>query len=73
MLKSPLNDLEARLARFRRLGLAHLPTPLEHMTRLSAHLIALIRAGRWPADSDVVFIHTGGTPALFAYGETLGL
>lgn len=38
-----------------------------------AGLIALIRAGHWPADSDIVFIHTGGTPALFAYGETLGL
>jgi L-cysteate sulfo-lyase len=38
-----------------------------------AGLIALIRAGRWPADSDIVFIHTGGTPALFAYGETLGI
>lgn len=38
-----------------------------------AGLIALIRAGRWPADADVVFIHTGGTPSLFAYGESLGL
>ncbi|MGE0423009.1 MAG: D-cysteine desulfhydrase family protein [Reyranellaceae bacterium] len=38
-----------------------------------AGLIALIRAGRWPADTDIVFIHTGGTPALFAYSETLGL
>jgi L-cysteate sulfo-lyase len=38
-----------------------------------AGLIALIRAGRWPADCDLVFVHTGGTPALFAYGESLGL
>ncbi|MBV9836339.1 MAG: D-cysteine desulfhydrase family protein [Alphaproteobacteria bacterium] len=38
-----------------------------------AGLVALIRGGRWPADADIVFIHTGGTPALFAYGETLGL
>ena len=30
--------LEADLARFPRLGLAHLPTPLEPMRRLSAHL-----------------------------------
>jgi L-cysteate sulfo-lyase len=30
--------LEADLARFPRLGLAHLPTPLEPMKRLSAHL-----------------------------------
>ena len=32
-----------------------------------AGLIALIRAGRWSADDDVVFVHTGGAPALFAY------
>jgi L-cysteate sulfo-lyase len=31
-------NLEADLARFPRLGLAHLPTPLEPMKRLSAHL-----------------------------------
>jgi len=33
-----LRDLETRLARFERLGLAHLPTPLEPMARLTAHL-----------------------------------
>ena len=38
-----------------------------------AGLIALIRGGRWTPDDDVVFIHTGGTPALFAYRETLAL
>jgi L-cysteate sulfo-lyase len=32
-----------------------------------AGLIALIRGGRWTADQDIVFIHTGGAPALFAY------
>ncbi len=32
-----------------------------------AGLIALVRAGRWTAGQDVVFIHTGGAPALFAY------
>jgi len=32
-----------------------------------AGLIHHARAGRWSADDDVVFIHTGGTPALFAY------
>ena len=32
-----------------------------------AGLIALVREGRWRADEDVVFIHTGGAPALFAY------
>lgn len=38
-----------------------------------AGMIALIRAGRWHADADMVLIHAGGTPSLFAYGETLGL
>jgi L-cysteate sulfo-lyase len=32
-----------------------------------AGLIALIRGGRWTDGEDVVFIHTGGAPALFAY------
>ncbi|HZV56393.1 MAG TPA: D-cysteine desulfhydrase family protein [Sphingobium sp.] len=36
-----------------------------------AGLLALARAGRWRADEDVVFIHTGGTPALFAYQSGL--
>jgi L-cysteate sulfo-lyase len=32
-----------------------------------AGLIALVEAGRWTRDQDVVFVHTGGAPALFAY------
>lgn len=38
-----------------------------------AGLIAHIRAGRWTAAHTVVFVHTGGTPALFAYADELGL
>jgi L-cysteate sulfo-lyase len=38
-----------------------------------AGLIALIQEGRWRADEDVVFIHTGGSTALFAYAQTLDL
>jgi L-cysteate sulfo-lyase len=38
-----------------------------------AGLIALIEAGRWHRDDDVVFIHTGGEPALFAYLDVLGI
>jgi L-cysteate sulfo-lyase len=34
-----------------------------------ACLIDHIRKGILPRDQDVVFIHTGGTPALFAYNE----
>jgi len=36
-----------------------------------AGLIALIRQGRWHQDEDVVFLHTGGAPALFAYQSAL--
>lgn len=32
-----------------------------------AGLLALVAAGRWTKDQDVVFVHTGGAPALFAY------
>lgn len=38
-----------------------------------AGLMALIREGRWSGEDNVVFIHTGGTPALFAYGSILDL
>ena len=38
-----------------------------------AGLIALIRDRRWTAADDIVFIHTGGAPALFAYHKALAL
>lgn len=38
-----------------------------------AGLIALIREGRWDANDDVIFVHTGGSPALFAYQSALGI
>ncbi len=38
-----------------------------------AGLIALIGEGRWTPDDDVVFIHTGGAPSLFAYEAALAL
>jgi L-cysteate sulfo-lyase len=38
-----------------------------------AGLIAMIRQGRWGNDEDVVFLHTGGAPALFAYQSALGI
>ena len=34
-----------------------------------AGLIALIRDGRWRKGEHVIFIHTGGAPALFAYAH----
>ena len=36
-----------------------------------AGLIHDIRGGRFDRDASVVFIHTGGTPALFAYADVL--
>ncbi len=38
-----------------------------------AGLIALIREGRWTPLQDVVFVHTGGEPALFAYQAALAV
>ena len=38
-----------------------------------AGLIALIAEGRWTPDQNVIFLHTGGAPALFAYREILNL
>jgi D-cysteine desulfhydrase len=34
-----------------------------------AGLIALARQGRWKSDERVLFLHTGGSPALFAYQD----
>ncbi len=39
--------------------------------KAAAGLIYDIRTGTIPADSSVVLIHTGGTPALFAYADEL--
>jgi L-cysteate sulfo-lyase len=38
-----------------------------------AGLIALIRGGRWARAEHVVFVHTGGAPAIFAYLDALDL
>ena len=37
-----------------------------------AGLITHVRSGRIPADSRILFIHTGGLPAIFAYADRLG-
>jgi L-cysteate sulfo-lyase len=38
-----------------------------------AGLIDLVRRGHFKADSDVVFLHTGGSVALFGYPDAFGL
>jgi L-cysteate sulfo-lyase len=36
-------------------------------------LIDLVRKGHFRKDSDIVFVHTGGSAALFGYPDALGL
>jgi D-cysteine desulfhydrase len=36
-----------------------------------AGLVAMVREGRFGSGENVVFLHTGGWPALFAYKEEL--
>lgn len=38
-----------------------------------AGLLDLARGGTWRQGEAIVFVHTGGIPALFAYGESLGV
>lgn len=42
-----------------------------YSAKAMAGLIADIRAGRYAPDATILFLHTGGTPALFAHAETL--
>ncbi len=39
--------------------------------KAAAGLIDLVRRGRWDRDDNVLFVHTGGSPALYAYQEVL--
>lgn len=43
-----------------------------YTSKAMAGLIAHIDDGRWQAGQTIVFLHTGGTPALFAYAKDLG-
>jgi L-cysteate sulfo-lyase len=42
-----------------------------YTAKAMAGLIDLARRGRWAAGEDVVFLHTGGLPAVWAYAEAL--
>jgi L-cysteate sulfo-lyase len=44
-----------------------------YSAKAMAGLIGLVRSGRWKADEQIVFLHSGGTPALFAYADMLDL
>lgn len=39
--------------------------------KAAAGLIDLVRRGRFERDENVLFVHTGGSPALYAYQDTL--
>lgn len=38
-----------------------------YTAKAAAAMFADLRTGRWPKEQTIVFLHTGGTPALFAY------
>jgi 1-aminocyclopropane-1-carboxylate deaminase/D-cysteine desulfhydrase-like pyridoxal-dependent ACC family enzyme len=42
-----------------------------YTARAVAELIADVRSGRIPAGESVVFVHTGGAPAVFAQAEEM--
>lgn len=42
-----------------------------YTSKAMAGLIDQARQGRWAAGEDVVFLHTGGLPALWAFGDAL--
>ncbi|WP_053353667.1 pyridoxal-phosphate dependent enzyme [Leucobacter musarum] len=42
-----------------------------YTAKAAAALVAGVRAGAHPGDADVLFLHTGGAPGLFAYAEDL--
>lgn len=37
--------------------------------KTAAGLIGLVRRGQFPAESNVLFVHTGGSPAIYAYRD----
>jgi D-cysteine desulfhydrase len=39
--------------------------------RAAGAMLALAKEGRFPAGQKVLFWHTGGTPAMFAFAEAL--
>ena len=43
-----------------------------YTSKAMAGLLAHVRAGWWRPDQSLIFLHTGGTPALFAYANDLG-
>ncbi len=66
-----LNDATVDAIRYlaRREGILLDPT---YSGKCFAALLQMLRAGRFDGGDDVVFLHTGGLPSLFAYPELVG-
>ena len=65
----------AGVSRFPRVRLAHSPTPMDgapNPGRGLGYLIAAEEVAGQAAASRVLFLHTGGLPAVFAYADQLG-
>lgn len=43
-----------------------------YTSKAMAGLLAHVRTGWWRPEQSLIFLHTGGTPALFAYAKDLG-
>ena len=43
-----------------------------YTSKAMAGLLAHVRAGWWRPEQSLIFLHTGGTPALFAYAKDFG-
>jgi len=66
VLTHPAREAMALLARTE-----GLPLDPVYTAKAMAGLIDWVRCGRLRSDATAVFVHTGGLPALFAYGETV--
>ena len=72
--REPRQTHEATIEAIRLAGrLEALPLDPVYSGKGLAGLIALIRQGRWRKDENVIFLHTGGAPALFAYQSALSI
>jgi D-cysteine desulfhydrase len=43
-----------------------------YTSKAMAGMLSHLRDGWWQKGQTLIFLHTGGTPALFAYAEDLG-
>lgn len=78
MTSCAIENLQNALEAFPRVNVAHTPTPLDPADQLGRRLGLALHfkrddaktAGRLAGDR-IIFLHTGGQPGLFAYGEAI--